>query len=159
MDGPELDRRCFLEQARRGASALAWSGICGGLLAGCAGSQRTFHAAPGKEVRIPFKDYPELTKPGGMVKVETSKVGVVFVRAEDDGTFAGISAVCTHKGATINPTSDGFKCPRHGSTYDREGRNTGGPAQRPLARFPAASDGEAVVLKLVAMNPGPGGGC
>ena len=115
-------------------------------------------APPGKEVRIPFKDYPELTKAGGMVRVETSKVGVVFVRAEDAGTFSGISAVCTHQGATVNPTSDGFKCPRHGSTYDREGHNTGGPARRPLARFPAFSVGEAVVLKLEAMIPAAGGG-
>jgi Rieske Fe-S protein len=79
----------------------------------------------------------------------------VYVRAEAGGTFSGISAVCTHKGATVRPTPEGFRCPRHGSTYDREGKNTGGPAQRPLARFPAAREGDMVVLKLLGGTPGP----
>lgn len=45
------------------------------------------------------------------------------------------TAVCTHLGCTVNMVDTGYACPCHGSTYDRYGRNTGGPAPLPLVYF------------------------
>ncbi len=45
------------------------------------------------------------------------------------------TAICTHLGCTVNMTDTGYKCPCHGSTYDKHGRNTGGPAPLPLVYF------------------------
>lgn len=45
------------------------------------------------------------------------------------------TAVCTHLGCTVNMVETGYACPCHGSTYDRHGRNTGGPAPLPLVYF------------------------
>lgn len=45
------------------------------------------------------------------------------------------TAVCTHLGCTVNAVDTGYKCPCHGSTYDRHGQNTGGPAPLPLVYF------------------------
>jgi len=45
------------------------------------------------------------------------------------------TAVCTHLGCTVNAVETGYSCPCHGSTYDLEGRNTGGPAPKPLVYF------------------------
>jgi cytochrome b6-f complex iron-sulfur subunit len=45
------------------------------------------------------------------------------------------TAVCTHLGCTVNLVETGYACPCHGSTYDRYGRNTGGPAPLPLLFF------------------------
>jgi cytochrome b6-f complex iron-sulfur subunit len=45
------------------------------------------------------------------------------------------TAVCTHLGCTVNMVETGYKCPCHGSTYDKHGRNTGGPAPLPLVYF------------------------
>lgn len=45
------------------------------------------------------------------------------------------TAVCTHLGCTVNMVPTGYKCPCHGSTYDRYGRNTGGPAPLPLVFY------------------------
>ncbi len=45
------------------------------------------------------------------------------------------TAVCTHLGCTVNMVETGYACPCHGSTYDRHGRNTGGPAPKPLVYF------------------------
>lgn len=45
------------------------------------------------------------------------------------------TAVCTHLGCTVNAVETGYACPCHGSTYDGDGRNTGGPAPRPLVFF------------------------
>lgn len=45
------------------------------------------------------------------------------------------TAICTHLGCTVNMVETGYACPCHGSTYDRHGRNTGGPAPLPLVYF------------------------
>lgn len=46
-----------------------------------------------------------------------------------------LTAICTHLGCTVNAVDIGFKCPCHGSTYDLDGRNTGGPAPSPLVYY------------------------
>lgn len=45
------------------------------------------------------------------------------------------TAVCTHLGCTVAMVETGYACPCHGSTYDKHGRNTGGPAPLPLVYF------------------------
>jgi cytochrome b6-f complex iron-sulfur subunit len=67
-----------------------------------------------------------------------SSEGRVFLPSQK--TFVEVSrgrvrcqtAICTHLGCTVNAVETGFKCPCHGSTYDLDGRNTGGPAPLPL---------------------------
>ena len=46
-----------------------------------------------------------------------------------------LTAICTHLGCTVNAVDVGYKCPCHGSTYDLDGRNTGGPAPLPLVYY------------------------
>ncbi len=70
-----------------------------------------------------------------------SKEGKVFYPAQKvfieskAGKVRVQTAVCTHLGCTVNMTDTGYKCPCHGSTYDKYGKNTGGPAPRPLVYF------------------------
>lgn len=58
----------------------------------------------------------------------------VFVETES-GKVRVQTAVCTHLGCTVNAVETGYACPCHGSTYDRHGLNTGGPAPKPLVYF------------------------
>lgn len=58
----------------------------------------------------------------------------VFIEVANNKVRAQ-TAVCTHLGCTVNAVETGYSCPCHGSTYDAEGRNTGGPAPRPLVYF------------------------
>lgn len=58
----------------------------------------------------------------------------VFIETQT-GKVRVQTAVCTHLGCTVNMVDTGYKCPCHGSTYDRHGRNTGGPAPLPLVYF------------------------
>lgn len=53
----------------------------------------------------------------------------------DAGRVRVQTAVCTHLGCTVNMTDTGYSCPCHGSTYDRHGLNTGGPAPLPLTYY------------------------
>lgn len=48
------------------------------------------------------------------------------------GKVRAQTAVCTHLGCTVNAVETGYSCPCHGSTYDQQGFNTGGPAPSPL---------------------------
>lgn len=59
------------------------------------------------------------------------------------------TAVCTHLGCTVNMVETGYACPCHGSTYDRHGKNTGGPAPKPLVYFQVfkGASGELMVDK------------
>ena len=58
----------------------------------------------------------------------------VFIETQS-GKVRAQTAVCTHLGCTVNMNDTGYACPCHGSTYDRHGLNTGGPAPLPLNYF------------------------
>lgn len=55
---------------------------------------------------------------------------VWLVRRGDD--VAAFSAVCPHLGCGVETAGEGFACPCHGSSFDRQGRVLGGPAPRGL---------------------------
>jgi Rieske Fe-S protein len=148
-----IDRRAFLDLTARGATAAGLAGLGASALCGCTVPPRTFRASAAEAVEIPLSRYPELERPGGMIKVLAPRYRAVFLRRGEGDNFDAISGVCTHQGCIVAPAAGGFRCPCHGSTYDREGRNTGGPAPRPLARFAAERRGDAVVLRL---EPGVG---
>ena len=66
----------------------------------------------------------------------------------EPGRLFAIYAKCTHLGCTPNwiEAENKFKCPCHGSGYDREGRNFEGPAPRPMDRVAIALDEEGQIV-------------
>ena len=69
----------------------------------------------------------------------------IIVAHDEKGLYA-VSLVCTHLGCIVNPSSDGFLCPCHGSRFDRTGRVVAGPAPRALewVEIARAQDGSLV---------------
>ncbi|MBN4066599.1 Rieske 2Fe-2S domain-containing protein [Simkania negevensis] len=93
-----------------------------------------------------------LGRPEDLLKMEGTKMFIskqkVFIEVAG-GKVRVQTAVCTHLGCTVNMVDTGYLCPCHGSTYDKEGLNTGGPAPKPLVYFsvyPGAS-GDLLVDK------------
>ncbi|MBI4586055.1 MAG: Rieske (2Fe-2S) protein [Planctomycetes bacterium] len=142
-------RRAFLGKVAQGVDACLAAALGGCLLSGCRVIPRSFQAPAGDTVKITLKNYPELNRPGGIVKVLVPVFRVIYVRRNGrKDSFDGISGVCTHQGGIVSPSGSGFRCPLHGSTYDGEGQNTGGPAPRPLKFFRVTAEGDDVILHL-----------
>jgi cytochrome b6-f complex iron-sulfur subunit len=55
----------------------------------------------------------------------------------NDNQPLALYARCTHRGCLIewDGEEDGFRCPCHGSRFDRVGQVVNGPAERPLERM------------------------
>lgn len=141
------DRRAFIRRVARSFSSLLAGGTCA-LLEGCTVPVRTFRARLAPVVEVPVDLYPELDRAGGMVKVLLGRRMGLFVRNEGEGKYVGISAVCTHQGCLVNSGRRGFNCPCHGSVYDSEGKNIGGPAPRPLEKLKAERESNVIKVHL-----------
>jgi carotenoid phi-ring synthase / carotenoid chi-ring synthase len=63
--------------------------------------------------------------------------------AIQSGEEEAVSLRCTHQGCLVKPEADGrYRCPCHGSRFDKQGKVLQGPAQQDLARVQVvASDG------------------
>jgi Rieske Fe-S protein len=159
--GSELTRR----------SVVAASGVLAvsAALAACS-STRNPGAAPASQVpstsaeQPPPASHPPPTTsasaaPNGERLASTSDIPVgggkvfagdkVVVTQPTPGTFKAFSAICTHRGCTVNKVADGtIDCPCHGSKYAiADGSVVNGPAQRSLAERAVTVSDDALYLQ------------
>ncbi|MFV1958272.1 MAG: ubiquinol-cytochrome c reductase iron-sulfur subunit [Planctomycetota bacterium] len=74
----------------------------------------------------------------------------------DKGSFRALSAICTHLGCTVSREGEGgYHCPCHGSTFSPTGKNTGGPAPRPLPWHPLTLGGDGSLVVDLGREVGP----
>jgi Rieske Fe-S protein len=74
-------------------------------------------------------------------------VGKVVVTQPTAGVFKGLSAICTHKGCTVNAVADGtINCPCHGSKFNLDGTVAQGPATKPLPAENITVQGDSIIL-------------
>lgn len=57
------------------------------------------------------------------------------VHQKEDKSFAVFLLKCTHMDNELRLSQDGFVCSMHGSTYDKSGEVTKGPAEKPLEQY------------------------
>ena len=72
----------------------------------------------------------------------------VWINYLPDGKLVAISTTCTHLGCIPNwlAADEKFKCPCHGSGFNRLGINFEGPAPRPLERLNIYTDGDYIMV-------------
>jgi cytochrome b6-f complex iron-sulfur subunit len=90
-------------------------------------------------------------EPGGTKVVRFNKEPVILVHMPS-GQFRAFSARCTHLGCVVqfqNSAEPHFECNCHGSQFDIYGKNTIGPASRPLPPFRVNVEGTSVYLTKV----------
>ena len=74
-------------------------------------------------------------------------VDEVVVTQPSAGEFKGFSAICTHKGCTVDEIADGtINCPCHGSKFNLDGSVANGPATKPLEPKAVTVQGDSIVL-------------
>ena len=74
-------------------------------------------------------------------------VDKIVVTQPSAGEFKGFSAICTHKGCTVNKVADGtIDCPCHGSKFNLDGSVANGPATKPLESAAVTVQGDSIVL-------------
>ena len=80
--------------------------------------------------------FPDEYPPGTVSEKWKKNPYRVWIVRQEDGEFYALLAICTHLGCTPRwlGSENKFKCPCHGSGFDREGINYEGPAPRPLER-------------------------
>ena len=93
---------------------------------------------------------------GGAIKVADIPVGggkvfaaeKIVVTQPKAGEFKAFSAICTHKGCTVDKVADGtIDCPCHGSKYNMTtGAVTAGPAPAPLPPKNATVSGDSITV-------------
>ena len=133
-----IDRRRFL--------ALSAYAAAGAALAACAVTDATT-APTSVNATIRISDYAALATVGGyaMTNINGSPVAIVRTGAS---TFITLSRICPHQGATINATSNGFRCPNHGATFSTTGTWTGGQRTSNMRSYPTTYDATAGTLTI-----------
>jgi cytochrome b6-f complex iron-sulfur subunit len=131
-----MSRRRFLRIAALGGVGAAVAGGAG--LLAFMFSEGARRGREAREFTIPLADIPE----AGAEPYSNSD-GQFFVIHNPEGALA-LSWTCTHQGCRVRwqEGRDGFHCPCHGATYDRNGVVTAGPAPRPLDVMPLRLDGQ-----------------
>src|SRR6266849_6553379 len=79
--------------------------------------------------------------------IKFNKTPIVLVHTAENQIKA-YSAVCTHLGCIVQYSEDSrnFHCNCHGSVFDLNGTNIGGPAPRPLTPFRVELKNESIFV-------------
>lgn len=111
------------------------SAIAGGLVLSLANvKEASAETNPtGSDTVIKLDDKSPLNTVGGSQVVDTPSGKIIIARTSETG-FTAVSAICTHKGSTLGYDAKNkiFACPSHGSKFNLDGTNAGGPAKNPL---------------------------
>ncbi|MBI2192990.1 MAG: ubiquinol-cytochrome c reductase iron-sulfur subunit [Planctomycetes bacterium] len=139
----DVDRRDFL-----GWLALGWTAFTAASAQSAIALGRFMFPNVLFEPPSTFKiGYPEEFEIGKVDERFKASNGIWVIRSES--MIYVLSTVCTHLGCTPNwlETERKFKCPCHGSGFQKDGINFEGPAPRPLERFRVkrAEDGQVEV--------------
>jgi len=137
LDPDPMPRRDFLGLAGLWTAFAAISGSLVGML-----------RLPKPRVNPDASSIIRLGKPDDF-PAGTSKIFPEYqlqIRSSEKGV-AGISLVCTHLGCIVKESETGFKCPCHGSVFDKNGKVISGPAPRALhwLSFFKKADGSLMV--------------
>jgi nitrite reductase/ring-hydroxylating ferredoxin subunit len=125
-----LDRRAFLSRAMMSAAMLA--------LAACAGSDGVTAPFSGS-ASINIADYPALATVGGVALVTLNGGPLALVRSTQT-TIVALSRACPHEGATVNTSTGGFTCPRHGARFGPTGQWLGGQQTSSMRSYATTFD-------------------
>jgi cytochrome b6-f complex iron-sulfur subunit len=141
--GEKASRRAFLVAA--GAAGLCYAGALAYPVYRYLASPEEMASNATAVTEVSLKDAQKL--PAGSVLMFKFGTAPAMLIHHLDGTWASLSAVCTHLGCTVQyePQADRIHCACHGGVYNAyTGANVSGPPPKPLTRFKVAVNEAAV---------------
>lgn len=136
-----------IQISRREALITAAAGACVGVC-GCKTIQNATSGPPTVDVGTPA-DYPTPTVSNHFAGSNK----LLIVRTAD--RIYATTAICTHRGCTLEWKDQAIRCPCHGSVFGADGIRTAGPAKAPLVRYAISlSVGRLVVDKMRSFQEG-----
>ena len=83
------------------------------------------------------------------VNSSTIRLEIPAVILNEAGLISAYRLTCTHLGCRVEQSGSEFKCPCHGSEFDREGKVVKGPAQKPLQALDVEiTPGRQLIVKV-----------
>jgi cytochrome b6-f complex iron-sulfur subunit len=141
--GERASRRAFLVAA--GAAGLCYAGALAYPVYRYLASPEEMASNATAVTEVSLKDAQKL--PAGSVLMFKFGTSPAMLIHHLDGTWASLSAVCTHLGCTVQyePQADRIHCACHGGVYNAyTGANVSGPPPKPLKKFKVAVNETAV---------------
>ena len=72
----------------------------------------------------------------------------IALRKEKNGSYSALLLRCTHANNPLMKTGTGFTCSLHGSTFNKEGAVTKGPAEQSLTKYATQLVAEQIIISL-----------
>lgn len=130
-----VDRRSFLV----GAAALAMAACAGGDGSGTTAPDTVGNKPDTVGNKVDVAAHPTLADTNGVALVTLSGTPLAIVRT-GAATFVALSLICPHQGATLNASSNGFTCPRHGARFSLTGSWAGGESTSSMRSYTTQYD-------------------
>lgn len=145
-----IDRRRVLQSAVLvGAAGLGFVGVadCGGpdTRGAGGGTDSSGSGVPDSLAGERIAPTSKIPLRGGQVFANKE----VVLTQPSEGTFHAFSAICTHRGCTVDNVENGLiTCPCHGSRFAiTDGSVEDGPAPKPLPQYPTRVDNDEIVIE------------
>lgn len=124
--------------------------VAGGVVLTVSSFSGAAAAAAFEDVTVAVGADSPLAKVGGFAYADSSAGKIIVIRT-GEATYAAFSAICTHKRGLLSYDAGKkvLECPKHGSKFDGStGKVLGGPAESPVANYPATEASGSVTIKV-----------
>ena len=72
----------------------------------------------------------------------------IALQKDQDGTYSAFLLRCTHADNPLISTGKGYVCNLHGSTFDKKGQVTKGPAERDLKKYSTEILNDQIIIHI-----------
>jgi Rieske Fe-S protein len=110
------------------------------------------------DLTIRLAAFPALGAVGGVARVDGNTLTPIGVARLGAQRFAAYGLACPHEQVAIDPTGNGWRCPKHGARFASDGALLQGPATVGLTPLTVSYDALAGTIRIrgnaAASKPG-----
>jgi len=137
-----VSRKSFLKNTSLACLGLA--GIAG--LSSCATVAVLDATVTDKKITVPLAQM--MDKQVLKLRAKGLQYDVLLIK-KTDGSFYSLLMKCTHNDASVLFDGTNFQCPLHGSTFNKTGKVTNGPATLPMLSLETILVNDIITIKIV----------